>query len=74
METGQRLSRSCRSLASVGLLLAVALAACAVAHLSNGTELGPTRPVDVAPRKTIDIRLPASGQSFEKWSAHAEVG
>ncbi len=43
-------------------------------HLSNGAELGPTTPVNVAPGETIDIRLPAAGQSFETWSAHAEVG
>ena len=40
----------------------------------NGAELGPTTPVNVAPGETIDIRLPAAGQSFETWSTHAEVG
>ena len=43
-------------------------------HLSNGAELGLTTPVNVAPGQTIDIRLPAAGQSFETWSTHAEVG
>ena len=43
-------------------------------HLSNGIELGPTTPVDLAPGQTVDINLPASEQSFDTWSAHAEVG
>lgn len=43
-------------------------------HLSNGTELGPTPPVDLAPGETAAVRLAAAGQDFETWSAHAEVG
>ncbi len=43
-------------------------------HLSNGIELGPTTPVDLAPGQMADVRLPASGESFESWSAHPEVG
>lgn len=43
-------------------------------HLSNGTELGPTPPVDLAPGESAAVRLAASGQDFETWSAHAEVG
>ncbi len=43
-------------------------------HLSNGTELGPTTPVDLAPGQATDVVLPAAGQSFTSWSAHPEVG
>jgi hypothetical protein len=43
-------------------------------HLSNGTELGPTTPTDVAPGVTISIKLAATSVPFEWWSAHAEVG
>ena len=43
-------------------------------HLSNGIELGPTTPVNLAPDESVDIFLPASTQSFETWSAHPEVG
>ncbi len=43
-------------------------------HLSNGIELGPTTPVDIAPGQVIDVTLPASSQPFSTWSAHPEVG
>ena len=43
-------------------------------HLSNGTELGPTTPVDLAPGEMSDVMLEATAESFETWSAHAEVG
>jgi hypothetical protein len=43
-------------------------------HLSNGTELGPTKPIDLAPGKKVDVKLSAKGQSFNWWKAHAEVG
>ena len=43
-------------------------------HLSNGIELGPTTPVDLAPGQVHDIDLPASSQPFKSWSAHPEVG
>ena len=43
-------------------------------HLSNGTELGPTTPTDMAPREVIEINLPAMPASFTGWTAHAEVG
>ena len=42
-------------------------------HLSNGTELGPTTPVDLAPGESADVRLSAVGESFRTWSAHPEV-
>ena len=43
-------------------------------HLSNGTELGPTTPMDLAPGEAIGIHLPATQASFTGWVAHAEVG
>ncbi len=43
-------------------------------HLSNGTELGPTPPVDLAPGETRPIVLKASGTAFDTWTAHPEVG
>jgi len=43
-------------------------------HLSNGKELGPTKPIDLAPGKKVDVKLSAEGQSFEWWKAHAEAG
>ena len=43
-------------------------------HLSNGIELGPTTPVDLAAGETTEVMLRGSSQSFETWSAHPEVG
>ena len=43
-------------------------------HLSNGTELGPTTPVDLAPGQVMDVNLPSTTASFNGWIAHAEVG
>ena len=43
-------------------------------HLSNGIELGPTTPSDLAPGQQINVELSAAGQDFNKWSAHPEVG
>ena len=43
-------------------------------HLSNGIELGPTTPVDLAPGGSVEVMLEASSQPFETWSAHPEVG
>jgi hypothetical protein len=43
-------------------------------HLSNGKELGPTKPIELAPGKKADVKLSAEGQSFTWWKAHAEVG
>ncbi|MYF89099.1 MAG: hypothetical protein F4186_06950 [Boseongicola sp. SB0676_bin_33] len=43
-------------------------------HLSNGVELGPTTPMDLAPGQTVDIVLAATGQAFATWGAHPEVG
>ena len=43
-------------------------------HLSNGTELGPTTPRDMAPGEVVAINLRATQASFTGWTAHAEVG
>jgi hypothetical protein len=43
-------------------------------HLSNGTELGPTEPINLEPGKKADVKLSAEGETFEWWKAHAEVG
>ena len=43
-------------------------------HLSNGVELGPTTPRDLAAGATMEVRLDAKGQSFTDWSPHVEVG
>ena len=43
-------------------------------HLSNGTELGPTTPVDLAPGQVMDVNLPSTAAPFTDWIAHAEVG
>ncbi len=43
-------------------------------HLSNGTELGPTTPIDLAPGQIVDVTLPATSEPFTSWSAHPEVG
>ncbi len=43
-------------------------------HLSNGTELGPTTPIDLAPGEVVDVKMPATAAPFTGWTAHAEVG
>lgn len=43
-------------------------------HLSNGVELGPTTPADLAPSEIADVSLPATVQAFDGWTPHAEVG
>ncbi|MHC4141258.1 MAG: FxLYD domain-containing protein [Planctomycetota bacterium] len=43
-------------------------------HLSNGTELGPTTPTDLAPGSKRGVRLPATSEAFDGWTAHPEVG
>ena len=43
-------------------------------HLSNGAELGPTTPTDMAPGQVVMINLSATTASFTGWTAHAEVG
>ncbi len=43
-------------------------------HLSNGKELGPTTPADLAPGEKKDVELPADSTDFDGWTAHPEVG
>ena len=43
-------------------------------HLSNGAELGPTTPVDMAPGEVMNINLPSTPESFTGWTPHAEIG
>ncbi len=43
-------------------------------HLSNGMELGPTTPTDLAAGEVLDIVLDAGAQPFDSWTPHAEVG
>ena len=41
-------------------------------HLSNGTELDPTEPRDLAPAEKSGVKIDATGQVFEWWKVHAE--
>lgn len=43
-------------------------------HLSNGKELGPTTPGDLAPGEKRDVQLTATSKNFDRWTAHPEVG
>lgn len=43
-------------------------------HLSNGTELSTTEPMNLAPGEKAGIKLEAEGQVFTWWKAHAETG
>ena len=43
-------------------------------HLDNGTELGPTTPVDLAPGEVMAVNLPSTQAPFTGWVPHAEVG
>ncbi len=43
-------------------------------HLSNGMELGPTTPTDMAPGEVVAINLPATQAAFTGWTTHVEVG
>ena len=43
-------------------------------HLSNGTELGPTTPTDLAAGKKMNIKLTTKSEGFDGWTAHPEVG
>ena len=42
-------------------------------HLDNGTELGPTTPVDMAPGQVMRVNIPATAAPFTGWVPHAEV-
>ena len=39
-------------------------------HLSNGTELGPTTPVDLQPGSKGEVELTATSKDFDRWTAH----
>ena len=43
-------------------------------HLDNGTELGPTRRIDVGPGETVPVELGAFGNEFSAWVSHPEAG
>ena len=43
-------------------------------HLSNGTELGPTKPLTLEPKAKEVVTLKASKKTFKSWSTHVEVG
>ena len=43
-------------------------------HLSNDTELGPTKPITLKANAKKKIVLKATKKSFKGWTAHAEVG
>ncbi|MGM0546542.1 MAG: hypothetical protein ACQEST_07455, partial [Bacteroidota bacterium] len=43
-------------------------------ELSNGTELGPTDPVDLESGESQSIELDAAEETFDSWSAHSEMG
>ncbi|MHC4180320.1 MAG: FxLYD domain-containing protein [Planctomycetota bacterium] len=43
-------------------------------HLSNGKELGPTTPADLEPGEKRGVKLTATSEDFDGWTAHPEVG
>ena len=43
-------------------------------HLSNGAELGPTKPSDLEPEKSMEITQSTEGEEFTTWGAHPEIG
>ena len=43
-------------------------------HLSSGTELVPTTPLELTPGKKTNVSLSAEGHMFSCWQAHAETG
>ena len=43
-------------------------------HLSNGVELGPTTPSDLAAGEVLDIVLDAGAQPFDSWTPHEMQG
>ncbi len=43
-------------------------------HLSNGKELGPSKPGSLKPREKRAVVLKAKNSGFTGWSAHPEVG
>jgi len=43
-------------------------------HLDNGTELGPTKRIDVRPGQTVPVELGTFGEEFSSWVSHPEAG
>lgn len=43
-------------------------------HLSNGIELGPTKPIDLTSGQKEEVKLSAEEQTFNWWKAHPEAG
>ena len=43
-------------------------------HLDNGTELGPTKRIDLGPGETVPVELGAFGNVFGAWVSHPEAG
>ncbi len=43
-------------------------------HLDNGTELGPTKRIDIGPGQTIAVELGTFGNQFSSWVSHPEAG
>ncbi len=43
-------------------------------HLSNGKELGPTTPADLDPGERRAVKLKATNEDFDGWTAHPELG
>lgn len=43
-------------------------------HLSNGIELGPTKPIDLASGQKENVKLSTEEQTFNWWKAHPEAG
>lgn len=43
-------------------------------HLDNGTELGPTKRIDLSPGGTMPVELGAFGNAFNSWVSHPEAG
>ncbi len=42
-------------------------------HLSSGTEVGPTEPMDLQPGESTGVELRAEGEEFDTWTAHPEL-
>ncbi|WP_143592006.1 hypothetical protein [Tenacibaculum holothuriorum] len=43
-------------------------------HLSNGKELGPTKPITLQPNQKHELVIKSTKKGFTTWSTHAEVG
>ena len=43
-------------------------------HLDNGTELGPTKRIDIRPGRTVPVELGTFGEEFSSWVSHPEAG